>query len=74
MKGYLTTNQIDFVMFHLDMVLDITEDIRERILFHKDGSTGNMRGNAFWRLTWFARWRSPYGPFILKDTVLDLEK
>ncbi len=51
MKGYLTTNQIDFVMFHLDMVLDITEDIRERILFHKDGSTGNIKGKIVFQLS-----------------------
>ena len=35
MKGYLNTNQIDYVIFHLNLVIEVSEEILEKFSFHK---------------------------------------
>jgi len=51
MKGYLTANQIEYVMFHLNLIIDLKEDIRENFVFHKGIITGDIQEKIVFQLS-----------------------
>lgn len=51
MKGYLTSNQINYVIFHLNLIIDLTEELREKFVFHKDTFKGDPQEKIIFQLS-----------------------
>jgi len=45
MNQYLSTNQIDYVLYHLNMIFDLNSEIKERMVFIKNRSEINDHTN-----------------------------
>ncbi len=52
MKGYLSNNQINYLLYHLNLVFEITEDIRSSMVFlREEDEDFSMGGKIIFRLT-----------------------
>jgi len=50
MKGYLTENQIAYVLFHLGMSIDLNQEIRNSFIFRKDTIEKNEKPSIIFKL------------------------